>query len=134
MVVRWTFTDAVAADSYTFAVNPNDGGSPTDAKSIQYQKSSAPSEEGKTLVFEGRDEPNTSSFSGVILAEAQYHAMRSWFRRRNPITMTDDLGRTFTIYITKFEAKRKRARSYPWKHEYTVEYIILEDPDRDVEV
>lgn len=124
-LVRWRFEDTTEGDSYTFAINPNEGGSPNRAKSIQFQKTSA--SDGKTLVFEGLDEPKTSQFSGVILTQAYYDAMIDWFGRRHPIKVIDDLGREFIIYITKLDAKRQRAVHYPWKHQYTVDYIILEE-------
>jgi hypothetical protein len=123
-VVKWTFTDPVLSETYTFDVNPNAGGTPPLEKSIQYLNTSAP--DGKTLAFEGRSTAQTSSFSGTILEESQYTVFEDWYRKRNQIYMTDDLGRSYTIYITKFEAQRVRARSHPWKHTYTVTYFILD--------
>lgn len=125
-VTKWTFYDATGPTTYTFAVNPKDGGSPTRRKNIQYKNTSAP--DGKTLIFEGRDEPGVLSFSGVILQQAELEAFETWFDKRRQIRITDDLGRQYWVYITSFEPKRERAIHYPYKHSYTIEATILDWP------
>lgn len=122
--MKWKFTDPVDMSEYTFDINPNQGGSPTWKKSIEYQKTAAP--DGKVLMFEGQDDPQELTFSGVILEQAQYDAMILWFTKRHAILMTDDLGREFPIYITGFNPTRERAVHYPWKHSYEVNYTILD--------
>lgn len=122
--IPWVFTDLTDASTYSFPINPKDDGSLQYEKSIVYQNTSAP--DGKTIIYEGRDTPNTTSFSGTILTEDQYNAMVEWFSKRHQIQVVDDLGRTFSIYITKFNPKRKLSRTYPWRHDYTVEYTILD--------
>lgn len=122
--IAWVFTDLATADSYVWPINPNDGGSPQYLKTINYQNTAAP--DGKTLIFEGRDEPATASFSGVLLTEEQYNALYDWWKKRHQVQIEDDLGRKFVIYITKFQPKRERSRTHPWKHTYTCEYVILD--------
>jgi hypothetical protein len=51
--------------------------------------------------------------------------MIEWFNKRYPIEVTDDLDRILTIYITTFEPKRVRSATYPWKHTYSVKYLVL---------
>lgn len=123
-VVKWVFDDLTDSSTYTFAINPNAGGSPQYKKTINTQSTAAP--DGKTLIFEGRDAPQTLSFSGVILDEDQYDAMVTWFNKRHQIKITDDLNREFMVYITDFKPRRIRAVQHPWKHEYEVDYIILD--------
>ena len=122
-VVKWFFNDPVSGDNYTFEINPNDGGSASMRKNLVYQNTAAPG--GNVLMFEGQDEAQTGEFSGVILSEAQYLKMIEWFNKRYPIQVTDDLGRTDTIYITEFTPQRKRSVNYPYKHEYTVRYTVI---------
>lgn len=122
--VAWVFTDLVTNETYNLPVNPNEGGSPSYRKSITYQNTAAP--DGKVLMFEGRDDPKQSSFSGVLLTEGQYNAFVEWFEKRHQIQITDDLGRTFTCYITSFDPKRRRSALHPWKHDYTCEYTIID--------
>lgn len=125
-VVKWVFYDPVTLDEYTFDINPNDGGTPERRKTITYENTAAPG--GKTLVFEGRDEPETISFSGTILEEEQYNALVSWFDKRHQIRVTDDLNRQQWIYITQFSARRRRSYQHPWKHDYDVQATVLDWP------
>lgn len=125
-VVRWLFEDLTTATpaTYTFEINPNEGGSLAYEKSIVTQTTSA--FDGQVIVQEGQDKPLSSSFSGTILTEEGHDAMVDWFQRRHQIRVTDDLGRQMMIYITKFTPKRVRSALYPWKHTYTVDYIVLD--------
>lgn len=124
MVVRWTFTDNATAETYTFPINPNEGGTPPLEKTMTYTNTAAPN--GRALAFEGRQKVREGSFSGTLLEETHYTAFETWYEKRNQITMTDDLGRSFEIYITKFDAKRVRAATVPWKHTYVVNYVIID--------
>lgn len=124
MVVKWQFYDGSTTE--VFEVNPNEGGSPTRRKTMTYKNTAAP--DGKTLVFEGRDEPGEISFSGTLLTQEQFDMFEEWWDKRQQVRITDDLGRQYWVYIHTFDAKRIRARSHPWKHEYTVEATILDWP------
>ncbi len=123
-VVRWTFFDPISSLEYEFAINPNEGGSISRSKSLTYQASAAA--DGSTIIMEGRDAPPTTSFSGVLLEQAQLEAFDLWYEKRHQVLLTDDLGRQYWIYITRFDPKRQRARSHPWKHSYSVDYVILD--------
>lgn len=124
MVVRWTFEDPVTLEEYEFDINPNAGGTPAYEKSFEYERTSAP--DGKVIVFEGRDAPQKLEFSGVILEQAHYDAFVEWWQKRYQISVTDDLGRTFSIILEKFNPTRVRAYHYPWKHNYTVTATIVD--------
>lgn len=123
-VVRWVFEDPVTLETYNFAVNPSQGGTPGLKKTINYANTSAPN--GKVVVFEGRDEVQRLEFSGTILEEAEYNAFMTWADKRYQIVMTDDLGRSFSLIIESFEAQRQRAIHYPWKHSYSVSALIVD--------
>jgi hypothetical protein len=123
-VVRWTFYDPTTLVTYTVPINPNDGGSPSYQKSIARQMTTAP--DGKTLLFEGADQVQTLEFSGVLIEQAHYDAFVTWFNKRHQVKVTDDLQRTFWIYITGFAPKRQRAAKAPWKHQYSVSALILD--------
>lgn len=126
MVVKWKFEDPVELETYIFEISPNDGGSPAYTKNIMSQNTVAPG--GKTLLFEGADAVSEMNFSGILLSEEQYDAFATWWAKRRQIKVTDDLGREYWIYITKFEPKRVRARSHPWKHTYSITATILDWP------
>lgn len=124
MVVRWTFYDPVTVETYTFHINPNDGGSPQYEKSVTFQNTSAP--DGKAIIYEGQDAPTTLEWSGAILEEAHYDKYIEWFQKRRQVQLTDDLGRQYWIYITSFRPHRKRSRFLPYRHDFTATAIILD--------
>lgn len=122
-LVRWTFHDPATDDTYTFWMNPNDGGSPDYKTTLSYVSACAP--DGVTVAFQGRDEPQKLEFSGRILVQEHYDAFVTWQRNKNPIEMTDDLGRTFVLTIESFAPKRKKSARYPWKHDFTITTTLL---------
>ena len=124
MVVKWTFFDPTVPETYTFAVNPNEGGTPERAKTVTFQATAAP--DGKMLLFEGREEPRRISISGVILDQAQLNTFETWYGKRHQIRLTDDLGRQYWVYMTRFSATRNRRRSHPWHHSYNMELTIVD--------
>lgn len=119
---RWTFAGPDSA-SYTFEINPSKGGSPTRAKTLGYSPRTA----GGTIVFEGADAALTASVSGKVRSEAAYDAFLEWFEKRTPVTLTDDLGRQFVVYLTRFAPERSWKVNAPWHHDYTLDYLILEE-------
>lgn len=124
MVTRWVFYDPVTTDSYTVPINPNSGGTPALQKTITFANTAGPN--GNVLMMEGRDTPKTMSVSGIILNQAHLDAFTTWFDKRYQIQITDDLSRTFSVYITNFTPQRVRAASRPWKHTFNMTYTILD--------
>jgi hypothetical protein len=126
MVVRWTFDDPVATETYTFHVNPNEGGSPSYEKTINDERTTAP--DGKALLFEGQDKVQRLEWSGVILEQAHYDKYVEWWQKRRQIKVTDDFGREFWIYLIAFTPTRRirGQRTYPWRHDFRATAIILD--------
>lgn len=124
--MKWNFYDPIASESYTFPVNPNQGGTPGRSKKLDSQSTAAP--DGKTLIWEGRDSPKTIEVQGVVLTQDELEAFDAWFEKRHQIRLTDDLGRVFWVYITDFKATRNNKAHYPWHHSYTMAMSILDYP------
>lgn len=122
-VQRWLFEDLTDLTQWEMDVNPREGGAPQYKKNLSYQNTAG--SDGKVLAFEGRDEVQTSEFSGVILTEAEYYRFILWFEKRHQVQVTDDLNRTFVIYITGFSPTRKWSTTHPWRHDYTCTYTII---------
>lgn len=122
-VVRWTLYDPVELVTYTFGMNPVEGGSPEAKKRVNYMNTSAP--DGLTIIYEGQDEVMLIPWSGTLLTQAEFDALWQWWDKRRQLLLTDDLGREYWIYIQTFVPKRVRAATAPWKHTYTVTAVIL---------
>lgn len=125
-VVRWSFYDPFTTDTYVFEVNPKEGGSRQFKRNFAFQATAAA--DGKTLVFEGRADPQSVDFSGTLLTQDQFDAFQTWWEKRNQILLTDDLGRTSWIVIQEFSPKRERAVHFPYKHSYTIKAIVVDYP------
>lgn len=125
-VVRWIFYDPGTSETYVFPINPKEGGTSGYKKTFTFQNTAAP--DGKTLVFQGRPEAGSLEFSGVLFEQTELEAFVLWWRKQNQITLTDDLGRNFSIVIQEFIPKRIRAMQHPWKHSYTCKATIVNWP------
>lgn len=125
-VVKWTFTDVfqrgIAPFTYVFAINPNDGGSPTMQKNFNFTHSVGPRR--GSIIQEGGSEAPKMDFSGIILSKTQYYALETWYQKRLMLDLTDDLGRTFRGTLSTWTPKRTRRASNPWYHEWDAEFTI----------
>lgn len=125
--IGWRWEDAVEGMVEIMPINPNEGASPKYAKQLTKTTTTAGGTQGQTIIFEGADQPIEFSFSGVILTQAHYDFIYRAWAKRHPVRLTDDLGRTFTIYLESFSPERKRSITYPWRHTYQATAVVLED-------
>lgn len=123
--IAWTFVDPVASTTEYMSINPNAGASPAYQKNLAKSVTTAPGGEAQVLISEGADSIVQFDFSGVILTQAQYEFLLTAFQKRHPVELTDDLGRTFTIYLESFTPERQLSRTYPWKHTYQASSVVI---------
>lgn len=121
---RWSFTDPVTSETYSFRANPNQA--QKQAK-LTVTAQSTTASDGAALLFEGEQELAVGSFSGTVVTEAQYLQFVSWFKKRRPILLTDDLGRQSYVVLTDFDPKRAWGVRSPYKMKYTMNYTILRE-------
>jgi hypothetical protein len=132
--IAWTFYDPNLDVTYSLPINPNNEQSSRSVQKSQgfavaagrYDDPSATpsSYNNVTLIYEGPDEINRFSFSGTLYDQTQYNNFVYWSEKTNMIHITDDLDRTFEVYIVSFSTERRRSRKFPWKHNYTMETIV----------
>ncbi len=127
MVVRWTFDDvwrkATPPYRYTWAINPNAGGSPTIEKQLTILSNTGPNR--GAILQEGQNSVAAITFSGSILTQAHYETLEIWFAKRILIDLTDDLGRVFRGVFSSWQPQRVRRASNPWFHTYTCEFKVF---------
>ena len=129
----WSFYDSIEDETYIFPVNPNsDDGSNAIIKTIDYSASVSNYVDTSGIVHIGSNvnfaKPNEQmkfAYSGLIYTKEQYKDMERWSSLPYPIEMTDDLSRTFLIYIETFSTERVRSRNFPWKHSYKIAGLVL---------
>jgi hypothetical protein len=122
--VSWYFTDLATSTEYIFEVNPNAGGSPLYQKNIAARTTLAAG--GKQLVYQGTQIPSSFEWSGVLLNQEQHDMFTLWWEYRHQIQVTDDLQRTFYIYISDYTPERQRAAHSPHKRSYTMKATALD--------
>jgi len=120
---RWQLANPTTNEIYVFTTNPSTGGVPASNKQIVY--SNAVATNGKTLIYERSSESQEVKISGTILTQAELEALGLWASKRSVLTLTDDLSRTYNIYITSFVAERVRKASNQYYHTYTLGYMII---------
>jgi hypothetical protein len=135
MRTAWIFYDPVEDEEYSMPVNPN-----VDSSSLGVQKSNSyavtagsyysdtaenpGSYYNVTLIYERNDDVKKFNFSGNIYSATEYYQLLYWANKRNYFQITDDLDRTFDVYITGFNIERLRSRRFPWKHSYNLEASV----------
>lgn len=119
--IPWMFEDPTEGTVQYMPINPNAGASPSYQKNLTKKTTTA----GRVLVQEGQDSVAQFDFSGVLLTQAHYEFIYNAWAKRHPVRLTDDLGRTFVIYLESFSPRRQLSRTYPWKHEYDATAVVL---------
>lgn len=119
--VPWVFKDIAGDDEYEFAVNPVDASFPVVEKRITTQYTAS----GRPVNFEGRSAAGYLSFSGTILYQEHYEIMLDWLDKSTQISVTDDLGRNFWIFLTEFSPTRTYHAAFPWRHEYNASGLLI---------
>jgi hypothetical protein len=123
--IAWRWEDPTEGTVEFMSLNPNEGASPTFAKQLTKETTSAPGALGSVLIFEGADQPTEFQFSGAILTQEQYEFLQRAWERRHLVLVTDDLGRVFQLYLETFNPRRVRSKTYPWKHTYDATAIVV---------
>ena len=120
--VPWIFREVYdGEDIYEFAINPLDATMPSIQKTLTKQITAS----GKPVIFQGRDAVQTMSFSGTILDQIHLEIMNEWFIKEKQISITDDLGQQYWVYLTNFSPTRNYSSQYPWRHEYSANATVL---------
>ncbi len=122
-VVKWTFFDPATADLAEFEINPTEPFTPGHERRLTPTRRYPG---GLTTVWGNATNAQEISFSGAIFTETMYDLLVEWFNKEDPIELTDDLNRTYTIVISKFEPKRVHKPQFPWFHTYSVTATIVD--------
>lgn len=123
MVVRWTLEDEFTNDTVTLIFNPAEADLPSIEKKVTFAESLA----GRAYAMEGAPSLGTMTFKGVTLSEAQNTQMVAIARHQRVVKLTDDLGNSWRVWVTKYTRSRVRAATRPWKMKYDMQVVVIED-------
>ena len=133
-MAKWEFYDFVTDSTYTMELNPGQVDMGGVQKQISERAASSPT--GKRIVFEGRRQPQTISFSGVIFNKDEYVRFEGLANKNYQVRLTDDLGREYWVYVTNFSPSRRKT-SYAalageqaalgtWLCDYSIDCTIVD--------
>lgn len=129
----WKFTDPETLEEYLFPVNPFQDSGVSYNKNFRYLASITARKSGfgldtiSTVINQSHIDVKTPSYTGYTYTEEQFDNMQYWANKNYPVELSDDLGRSWLIRIRSFKPERVRSRSFPYKHRYVLEFIILEE-------
>lgn len=124
MTTRWILSDPDTGDSWTMPINP-DSALPVSTEIRAYSTASS-NRDGHTRVFAGKPRDNDWGWSGVIRTKAHYDQLLAWSERDTAITVTDHLGRTLRVFITKFDpTDRPPTGRVNWRLRYSISCKLL---------
>ena len=123
MGFRWQLHDPVTSETYTFEINPNQGGSLALQKNVSYYATTA--DDSNTVFFEGSDTPQLVQVQGTLLSQAQYNNMVYWYSKRRQVQLTDDLGRVMWVYFAQWTPTRKWSYQFPWRHDWSASFYVF---------
>lgn len=128
-VVRWKFVNTVDDTEVVLPLNPNEMSSPTNTRSLQFAWTSRESFEGRPrLIDSGITTPTEWTFGGVMKTKAHYDLLLEWAKLAQILRVTDHLGRTFEIIITKFSpVPRRQSALNDWRYTYTMNCLLLKE-------
>lgn len=121
---RWRFIDPVDSSEAIFRINPHDGGTPANERTITSVNTLVPG--GRTINFEGDLLPDQITFSGVITDQYQLNLYTTWFDKLHQVVLIDDLGRSFFVMMSAFNPKRVRQGRNYWRHSFDATLIVVD--------
>ncbi len=121
-VVKWTIGDGIT--THVFEINPDPKGADGE---ISPERTIIDSyvDAGLPMAAVGQSPPLQAAMDITVIDQAEYDALWSWWDTGKILTLTDDLGRSFQIYLSAFDAKRVRKSSLPYFHNLKISYFVL---------
>ena len=132
--VPWLWYDEVEDETYAMPVNPyEDSGSNGIGRLTQYTVNAARYQDDSgvdrigNLVYYGSDDVPRHTYNGRLYTQQQVQDFMAVVAKNYPLEVTDDLDRSFQVFIENFTLDRVRSNKDPWKHEYTLTFIVIQE-------
>lgn len=123
MSYRWSLYDPVLDVLYVVPRNPDQMGSPY-VKNETHGLGVSPID-ARSRISRKPDQAMDWEFGGTTASQAHYDALLAWCAKPYRITLTDHLGRVFSVRLLQFDAKPHSPTSFAkWKFRYTVKALI----------
>lgn len=125
MHVAWQLIDNSTGTPvpYIFPYNPNEFEPPKRSANVTEQMAVAAN--GNPVIFQGRDNVKTGSFSGWMKGSANWTNFLTEMDKPYVLQLTDDLSNSWFILIKEFTPKRIRRHIEPNHYDYSVEFLVM---------
>lgn len=123
-MAQWTLTDNSTGTPVvlTFDINPTKFEHPGRQSNLSFEQTTSPA--GGYIAFQGKDRPQSLSFSGAVITESFYDDLNTWKDKWYPMTLTDDEGNTWDIIIQEWKWTRVKRRN-PWRFDYSCKATVI---------
>ena len=120
---QWTLTDNSTGSPvvFTFDINPREYTPP--GRKGRFQTQTTVASGGQAVLFQGRDEVPSGSFTGAVRTQSFYNGIDAEAAKWYPLVLTDDQGTTWDIIITNINWTRLKRATNQWRYDYTIEFI-----------
>lgn len=121
----WTFKDTTTDEVWAMPINPDSMTSPERQRNLQFGIAGRFFPD-RIVTYATPSDATEWSFGGVIRTQAHHDALMDWASRRVPVEVSDHLGRTYRVVITKFDVTdRKPTKSVSWRLRYQINTRIV---------
>jgi hypothetical protein len=79
------------------------------------------------LAFQPKNEPATLEIQGTIYNQTDFNAFYTWTQKTNRLTLTDHLGRTWTVQMKQFSTVWGRNPRRQYRQRYTLTMLVFYD-------
>jgi hypothetical protein len=124
-VTQWTLTDNSTGTPvvWTFPMNPIEFQHP--GRKANFSTEATVSSIGSTILFQGRDEVPTLSFTGTITSSTFYDELREQLDKFYDLILTDDQSNSWTIIVESYSMDRKKSALNHHRYSYNVTAKVL---------
>jgi len=124
-MAQWTITDNSTGTPsvYTFPINPREFTWP--GRTAKINEETTTGSVGNTILFQGRDDVPTLSFTGTITSQTFRDGLRAELDKFYDLVLTDDQGDSWNIIVQSYNMKRLKSASNQFRYEYSVTCKVL---------
>ncbi len=114
----WKLTDNSTGSAVvlSFTINPKEATYPGREATIGEELTTAPG--GQVILFQGRDKVRKMTFAGSVMSQTWYNGLDTWKDKWYPLVLEDDLGKVWTVLITKWEWTRIRRAGATYRFDF----------------
>jgi hypothetical protein len=127
LVTHWQLIDpAPGGEIYEFIQNPASMTTPNSPRVFTVEATSAPTQQGQALTWEGARKATQWTFSGMAQATNDVEAFSRFLELQHRVIVVDQDGNAYVVTIEGIDAKPVRDILHPKAQQYTVTALVYD--------